>query len=65
MQYFLGALMRRKQGYDEFKSFFVYRNKCSTFIALTIILCYTDFMNDERYIGNESPSGRDLFPVLL
>lgn len=35
------------------------------FIALTIILCYTDFMNDERYIGNESPSGRDLFPVLL
>ena len=27
MLYFLGALMRRKQVYDEFKSFFVYNKK--------------------------------------
>ena len=27
MLYFLGALMRRKQVYDEFKSFFVYDKK--------------------------------------
>ena len=27
MLYFFGALMRRKQVYDEFKSFFVYNKK--------------------------------------
>lgn len=44
MLYFLGALMRRKQVYDEFKSFFVYDKKTYC------IRCVLSLLYDEKVV---------------